>query len=84
MKISERKLKKAEQDITRIVNDLFKPQRGLNSLTPKIGIGFFSTNDGADILYHKIDVERIWQSGDYKWKRIAQGKLEITVFEPKP
>lgn len=81
MQISDRKLKKAEQDITRIVNELLKPHRGLNGLEPNIKISFYSNNEGAEILYPKIDADAVLFNSS-GWKTIISGKFELTVFKP--
>jgi hypothetical protein len=55
-KISEKKIKKAEEEITRVVNDLFKDFRGVEWIDPDVTIHLHGFNNPLHRrIYHKID-----------------------------
>lgn len=82
MKISERKLKKAEQEINATLNELLKPYRGLIGVSPTIKVTFYGKRDGADVLYDKYEGKHN-SHGSLEWKSLSSGKMEITVFKPE-
>jgi hypothetical protein len=82
VKISDRKLKKFERDVTILVNELFKQQRGLTTLYPGIQINFYRSDTPEQAnLFDKFDYETngTYTSGTV-WKWIEYGRTKITLF----
>lgn len=82
MKISERKLKKAEQEINSIINELLKPYRGLIGVNPRIKVMFHGHTDESKMLWPVFE-GKLDSSGTVSWKTLSSGKLEITVYNQR-
>jgi hypothetical protein len=53
--VNKQRLVKAENEIQRIMDDLFKQERGLESVNPKVIIHLHSGNRVHDKVFDKLD-----------------------------
>lgn len=84
MKISERRLKKFDEEVTRAFNELMKPVRGLHEI--KMEYNFYVHAKDSSLIYDKIDDSYIVSGSGSFWKTISIGKRSnrrISIFSPR-
>lgn len=84
MKISQKRIDKLEQDIDNLVNEFFKPMRGLERVKIDCHIYLHGQDKLSKVIYNKLEVDdsQIQNSGKSHWKNLSGSgkKVRFAIF----